>query len=509
MKYFILFLLFIQLGIFAKNANAQAEKSNSFEEFINGQKYAYIVFPDELCNKIKVDQFNTGAFVLSGVQKYLYKLGFLNVKWGSISEFNMNDIPSYCNLTRVFPTWDVTNKYLIYFKLTYFDCLGHKYEMELNKDIDLTTSSNIIINNIFNGCMSLYRNSIDSEQSVSLKLPKELTEWTETSLRRDYFSKGHDSFEGIYEISKQNINEPNYKLAVVKSNKGYNIIYLTGANNYLDWQEGEIKATLESTAIAGTYKANWVRSDKILHSDAFVTFNNGILTVSIGSLILTFIKTFPNNANEGRYSSSGSGFAISSNGFIATNHHVIDNAFEINIRGINGDFSKAYPAEIIADDKNNDLAILRIKNPNERALGDIPYDIKLKGTDVGATIFAMGYPLRNIMGDEVKVTNGIISSKSGFQGNLTLYQISASVQPGNSGGPLFDSYGSVIGIVNAKIIKAEAENVSYAVKSSYLLNLIDNISELNNNILTSKSNSKSIVDQVKLFKNFIYIIEVK
>ena len=55
MKYFILFLLFIQLGIFAKNANAQAEKSNSFEEFINGQKYAYIVFPDELCNKIKVD----------------------------------------------------------------------------------------------------------------------------------------------------------------------------------------------------------------------------------------------------------------------------------------------------------------------------------------------------------------------------------------------------------------------------------------------------------------------
>ncbi|MBK8328982.1 MAG: trypsin-like peptidase domain-containing protein [Bacteroidetes bacterium] len=159
--------------------------------------------------------------------------------------------------------------------------------------------------------------------------------------------------------------------------------------------------------------------------------------------------------------------------------------------------------------KNNDLAILRIKNPNERALGDIPYDIKLKGTDVGATIFAMGYPLRNIMGDEVKVTNGIISSKSGFQGNLTLYQISASVQPGNSGGPLFDSYGSVIGIVNAKIIKAEAENVSYAVKSSYLLNLIDNISELNNNILTSKSNSKSIVDQVKLFKNFIYIIEVK
>jgi S1-C subfamily serine protease len=75
------------------------------------------------------------------------------------------------------------------------------------------------------------------------------------------------------------------------------------------------------------------------------------------------------------------------------------------------------------------------------------------------------------MGDEVKLTNGIISSKSGFQGDVTSYQITAPVQPGNSGGPLFDDKGNIIGIINAKHVGAE--NASYAIKASYLMNLID------------------------------------
>ena len=79
--------------------------------------------------------------------------------------------------------------------------------------------------------------------------------------------------------------------------------------------------------------------------------------------------------------------------------------------------------------------------------------------------------MRATMGDEVKLTNGIISSKSGFQGDVTSYQITAPVQQGNSGGPLFDSKGNIIGIINAK--HAGAENASYAIKASYLMNLID------------------------------------
>ena len=110
------------------------------------------------------------------------------------------------------------------------------------------------------------------------------------------------------------------------------------------------------------------------------------------------------------------------------------------------------------------------------------------------------------MGDEVKLTNGIISSKSGFQGDITSYQITAPVQSGNSGGPLFDDKGNIIGIINSK--HKGAENVSYAVKSSYLMNLIDLISTPPKLQTISIVAGKSLTEQVKILKKFTYIIEI-
>ena len=83
----------------------------------------------------------------------------------------------------------------------------------------------------------------------------------------------------------------------------------------------------------------------------------------------------------------------------------------------------------------------------------------------------MGFPLSDFLGEEMKVTDGIISSKSGYNGNIVTYQITAPIQPGSSGGALFDKKGNLVGITNAGV--PGAENVSYAIKSSYLLNLID------------------------------------
>ncbi len=109
-----------------------------------------------------------------------------------------------------------------------------------------------------------------------------------------------------------------------------------------------------------------------------------------------------------------------------------------------------YSARVLASDKNNDIAVIQIDDPNFKTLGKIPYVLSDKPIDVGSSIFTLGYPLRSTMGDEIKLTNGIISSKSGFKGDITTYQISAPAQPGNSGGPLFDDNGNLVGIVNAK-----------------------------------------------------------
>ena len=108
------------------------------------------------------------------------------------------------------------------------------------------------------------------------------------------------------------------------------------------------------------------------------------------------------------------------------------------------------------------------------------------------------------MGDEIKLTTGVISSKTGYQGDVAMYQISAPIQPGNSGGPLFDSKGNVIGIISAK--HKGAENVGYAIKTSYLKNLIESTFPVNVLPHINKMPGKNLSGKVKMLKNYVYYI---
>lgn len=204
--------------------------------------------------------------------------------------------------------------------------------------------------------------------------------------------------------------------------------------------------------------------------------------------------------------SSGTGFAISSNGYIVTNYHVIEGAKSIEVKGINGNFKRKLSAEIAVADEKNDLVILKINNPNFTTLGNIPYTLKQTLAEVGESVFVLGYPMTSTMGEEVKLTNGIISSKTGFQGDISMYQISAPVQPGNSGGPLFDKNGNLLGIVSAKHMLAE--NASYAIKVSYLKNLIDMLPQSINQPTRNTLNGKGLTEQVKIVSNYTYLIVV-
>ena len=111
---------------------------------------------------------------------------------------------------------------------------------------------------------------------------------------------------------------------------------------------------------------------------------------------------------------------------------------------------------------------MRIVDGSFNGFGSIPYNVKTSVSDVGEEVFVLGYPLTSTMGDEIKLTTRSDKlKKQGFRKEtLSLYQISAPIQPGNSGGPLFDNRGNLIGIVNAK--HKGAENVGYAIKTSYL-----------------------------------------
>lgn len=171
--------------------------------------------------------------------------------------------------------------------------------------------------------------------------------------------------------------------------------------------------------------------------------------------------------------SSGTGFFLNEDGYIVTNYHVVENAIDGNIKvsSINGNNNKSFSAEVLVTDKQNDLAILKISDTTFTPLKNIPYTFKFSTSSIGEDCFVLGYPLISSMGKDIKLTNGIISSRTGYDGNVAQYQTSAPVQAGNSGAPLFDKDGNIIGVIQAK--HSLAENAGYAIKASYIRNLLD------------------------------------
>ena len=398
-------------------------------------------------------------------------------------------------------------------------CTGYKWQFSTSKkakDNEYTNATKQF-HKVLLGMYGYKKTNFNSQ--YTLRTNKKLTCWTEGRLKKDFEVNGIDVMEGIYENS--NNNEAKHRLALKKIENTYYLLYLSGARNPLNWEEGEIKATLIPTATSYFFKAKWIYDfkdglinvDTDLTEDFYVSFENGMMTVLDSDKEKSmYIKMYP-TASDNIISSSrsaagsGSGFAITSNGLIVTNHHVIDGAQSIKIRGVNGDFSQAYTAKLLIQDKNNDLAILKIDDYRFSSLGNVPYTIKTRTSSAGESIFVLGYPLTSTMGDDIKLTNGIISSKSGYQSDVTAYQVSAPVQPGNSGGPLFNNKGELIGIVNAK--HTGAQNASYAIKSSYLMNLIELMEYPPTLQKISIVSGKSLPQQVKIINKFVYLIEVE
>lgn len=229
--------------------------------------------------------------------------------------------------------------------------------------------------------------------------------------------------------------------------------------------------------------------------------------------IVSLYKLYPkDNSNMNQDNSvhnercTGTGFFISRNGYIITNNHVVEGARNIKVTKVNGDSYKKYNAKVEVSDKQNDLAIIKITDPSFSSIGVLPYTSKFMAANIGEDCFVLGYPLVSTMGTDIKLTNGIISSRTGFNGSVSEYQMSAPVQPGNSGGPLFDKSGNIIGVVCAK--HTGAENAGYAVKASYIRNLVELLPQNINFPQTNQLAGKTLPKQVELASKAVCLIIV-
>jgi S1-C subfamily serine protease len=168
-------------------------------------------------------------------------------------------------------------------------------------------------------------------------------------------------------------------------------------------------------------------------------------------------------------------------GYVVTNHHIIEGHEKISLIRPDG---KKISATVLVSDKINDIVLLKVANTKELPPA-LP--IALVKPGIGAKVFTIGYPHTDILGAKPKLTDGLISSVSGFQDDPRTFQITVPVQAGNSGGPLLNLNGEVVGIVTSKLDAIRVfrwtgdlpQNVSYAVKISYLNALIDSVTEQN------------------------------
>lgn len=211
-----------------------------------------------------------------------------------------------------------------------------------------------------------------------------------------------------------------------------------------------------------------------------------------------------------KWDGNGTGFFISEKGYIATNYHVVQHSKNIQVEYLVKGVKKSFPAKIEVYDKVNDIAIIKINHPDFKPLAKIPYSIQMVKTDIGSEVFTLGYPIADVMGDKIKFTDGKLSSSSGIKDDSTQFQISVPIQPGNSGGPLFDQNGIIIGITTSGLNKDEfdSENVNYAVKTIYLKRLLEKLPEKINLPTNSENALKSTKDKINLFSDYITIIKI-
>lgn len=175
---------------------------------------------------------------------------------------------------------------------------------------------------------------------------------------------------------------------------------------------------------------------------------------------------------EEKRSSSGTGFFVTREGHVVTNNHVVEGCATIQIKPAN---SSLFPARILARDTTNDLALLKADYVAEKVAN------LRAGVRLGEAVAAFGFPLNSVLASSGNFTLGNVTALAGIGDDTRFLQISTPVQPGNSGGPLLDENGNVVGVVTAKLnaLKTVAaigdvpQNVNFAIKAGALATFLE------------------------------------
>jgi len=204
------------------------------------------------------------------------------------------------------------------------------------------------------------------------------------------------------------------------------------------------------------------------------------------------------------YTSGGTGFLVDAKGYLVTNAHVINNAKNVAVQNAAG---RDLRAEIVYKDVARDIAILKIVDKRFKSPSAIPYAIKKSSSEIAEPIFSLGYPRNDIVYGE-----GYLAAKTGYKGDTMAVQISINANSGNSGSPIINRKGEIIGVLNAR--QSTAEGAVFAIQSRYIFDALTQLQKkdtaFKNVKLPTASTIKGIdrTKQVEKITDYVYMVKV-
>jgi len=205
--------------------------------------------------------------------------------------------------------------------------------------------------------------------------------------------------------------------------------------------------------------------------------------------------------SPGKY--AGTGFMVSANGYVATSYHVVKESDSIYIE--NEKFG-SMKATIVFSDPKNDVSILKISSIDQTGLQALPYQLSTEEANLAEGVYTLGYPREDVVFGE-----GSISALTGYKQSTNAYQVSVPVNPGNSGGPLLNNKGDLVGMISG--IETGTLGAAFAIKSTILYTVVTDsvLDSLKIPVMLPKQNTmknSTRVQQVKRWKDYVFMVRV-